>query len=434
MANASNKNAGNRLAKSVLVIWWPLQQEQTALEEAGRVPQVRYALCGPLGHRLSAGTESLNRLPKDTPCLVLLPSSEVSLLAVAPPKLSGKKLKDALPFLVEPLLLNEPEENFVSLWPALPHNTEGEQLAAVVSKTRIRSVVAACRQHGLVVAGISSEALMQPADNATWMWLSGRHLMLVDGKKPPLALDLGQPSLVGALLQKRLALATFGVWMPEECKRELENLRPQLGASLDRLNELSSPGRTLKNEQLNYSTLLKRPLVNGDDLRKMGLKSSASGASRWGTLTVPALVFSVIGLAGLNIWALKVSAQERALEESMAKTYSQSLPNTPMVADPLLLIEREIKSLSSGSQNTNSDGISYVLHEIGLSLESAPFNSMQDIHYEPGKLVLKFGANIEERSRSESVQRLKAKNIVARWAKAEGGQATALEVDWGMKK
>jgi hypothetical protein len=59
---------------------------------------------------------------------------------------------------------------------------------------------------------------------------------------------------------------------------------------------------------------------------------------------------------------------------------------------------------------------------------------MQDIQYEPGKLILKFGANIEERSRSESIQRLKAKNIVARWNKAEGGQATALEVDWGVKK
>lgn len=429
MANASNK-----VAKSVLVIWWPLQQEQTALEDAGRVPQVRYALCGSLGHRLSAGTESLNRLPKDTPCLVLLPSSEVSLLAVVPPKLSGKKLKDALPFLVEPLLLNEPEENFVSLWPALPNSAEGEQLAAVVSKIRIRSVVASCRQHGLTVAGISCEALIQAPDNATWLWTSGRHLMCVDGKKPPLALDLSQPALVATLLQKRLALATFGVWMPEECKRSLDGMKDELGASADRLNELSSPGRTLKNEQLNYTTLLKRPLVSGEDLRKMGLKSSASGSSRLASLITPALVFSAIGLIGLNVWALKVSGQERALEDGMAKTYSQSLPNTPMVADPLLLIEREMKSISSGSQNTNSDGISYVLHEIGLALESAPFNSMQDIHYEPGKLVLKFGANIDERSRSESIQRLKAKNIVARWSKAEGGQATALEVDWGVKK
>lgn len=427
-------SAGNKLAKSVLVIWWPLQQEQTALEGAGRVPQVRYELCGPLGHRLSAGTENLNRLPKDMPCLVLLHPSEVSLLAVVPPKLSGKKLKDALPFLVEPLLLNEPEENFVSLWPALPNSSEGEQLAAVVSKTRIRSVVALCRQHGLIVAGISSEALTQPADNATWIWMSGRHLMLVDGKKPPLALDLSQPSLVAALLQKRLALAAFGVWMPQECKLALEGMKQELGPTADKLLELGSPGRTLKNEQLNYTTLLKRPLVQADDLRRMGLKSNAAGSSSVERLIAPALVFAGVGLLGLNMWALKVSGQERALEEGMAKTYSQSLPNTPMVADPLLLIEREIKSISSGSQNTNSDGISYVLHEIGLALESAPFNSMQDIVYEPGKLVLKFGANIEERSRTESVQRLKAKNIVARWNKTEGGQATALEVDWGMKK
>lgn len=424
----------NKVSKSVLVVWWPLQQEQMALEDAGRVPQVRYELCGPLGHRLSAGTESLSRLPKDTPCLVLLPSSEVSLLAVVPPKLSGKKLKDALPFLVEPLLLNEPEENFVSLWPALPSGAQGEQLAAVVSKIRIRSVVALCRQHGLNVAGISTEALIQPADSATWMWLSGRHLMLVDGKKPPLSLDLDQPSLVSALLQKRLSLATFGVWMPEECKRKLDSLKSELGAAAERLDELNSPGRSLKHEQLNYTTLLKRPLVGAEELRKMGLKANAAGASSLGTLVAPALIFAAIGLIGLNVWALKVSSQEKALEEDMAKTYSQSLPNTPMVADPLLLIEREIKFISSGSQNTNSDGVSYVLHEVGLSLESAPFNSMQDIQYEPGKLILKFGANIEERSRSESIQRLKAKNIVARWNKAEGGQSTALEVDWGVKK
>lgn len=399
---------------------------------------MRYMLCGPLGHRMSSGEEALNRLPKDVPCLVLLHPGEVSLLAVVPPKLTGKKLKDALPFLVEPLLLNEPEENFVSLWPQLSDSTEGEQLAAVVSKSRIRSVVGLCRQMGLSVAGISTEALLPPAPGAVWAWTTGNQFLLMDGKKPPLVMDWAQASSTGALLQRRLAQAVHGVWMPEDDQKKISQADGPMGEAGARLGQwlkpLISPKRALKPDQLNYTLLSKRPLLGPEDLRKMGMKSKLGGRPLWRELLVPGLAFGLTALLGLNVWALRVSTQESVLENQIAVTYSQALPTTPMVADPLLLIEREIKTLGSGAQSTNAEGLSYVLHEVGTAMESAPFNSLQDMAYEGGKLRLKFGANVQDTTRNETVQRLKARNIPAKWTSAEGGQAQWLELDWGGKR
>ena len=118
----------------LLVIWWPKALDQARAEEEGRMIRLRYEVLARSGDKLHGGEEALNKLPKDLPCLVLVNPTEVGLFAVVPPKLTGNKLKEALPFLVEPYLLNEPEENHVSLWPNLPNHLGGAKLAAVLGK------------------------------------------------------------------------------------------------------------------------------------------------------------------------------------------------------------------------------------------------------------------------------------------------------------
>ena len=103
----SNKQAS-------LLVWWANSHDQAKADGEGRALRVRYEVHGP-GGKLHGGEELPTHLPKDLPCIVLIAPSEVSMLAVTPPKLSGQKLQDALPYVVEPYLLNDPDDNHASL-------------------------------------------------------------------------------------------------------------------------------------------------------------------------------------------------------------------------------------------------------------------------------------------------------------------------------
>lgn len=418
--------------QALLLVWWPSHAEQQALEDSGGLPLVRFEVIGPTGQVLNQGRELLSRLPKDWPCVVLLNPAEVALLAVTPPKLSGKKLADALPFLVETQILNDPEDNFVSLWNVLPQSTNGEQLAAVVEKTRVRRVLALCKSQGLQVQSVSSEGLLPPELGQTWAWMSDDWLWLIDGQRPPIALSLSQPALLSALLLKRLAASTAGVWLR---RSDYDKLKVSDKAELPgvaRLLELWHSKRELRPGQLPWIKLLGQSLVPDAEIRKNGLRSNPQAAGLRALLK-PTVLLLAVAVLGLNAWAFQIRQMESGIDAQIEQTFASALPNTPMVADPLLLIDQEMKTLRSGASQTRSDSFGSVLHEAGLALESAPFNSLQDIQFQPGKLRLRLGVQVDEKSRAEVLQRLKAKQMSGRWAAVDNGQGVWLELDWGIK-
>lgn len=408
----------------MLVVWWPKASDQKQTEAEGRQIRLRYEVQAPNGDKLHDGEESLNKLPKDLLCLVLVDPTEVSLFAVVPPKLSGNQLKEALPFLVEPYLLNEPEENHVSLWPNLPKHAGGAKLAAVLSKSRARQIVDLCNQHRLKLSALSCETLLEQTSNDAVAWFSGNHFILVDGTDPPLLTPTGQASVLKVMLQRRLQL----VDMPtiELNKTDLVDLNRLLGNELNS-NKIQACAR-VSIEPL--TRLLNKNLIGLNELRKMGIQPIANQAGLR-KLLAPALALLTVAVLGLNALAFKAERANANIQAQIEHNYSQALPNTPMVADPLMLLEREKRNLNSGLNTNNSEGLSALLHEVGKAMELAPFNSMVNFTWRENTLNVSFSANITDEQQNSALEKLKMRNLEAKWLMAAQSSAPVLQVKRG---
>jgi len=408
----------------LLVIWWPTALDQTRAEEEGRMLRVRYEVQARSGDKLHGGEESLSKLPRDLPCLVLVSPTEVGLFAVVPPKLSGNKLKEALPFLVEPFLLNEPEENHVSLWASLPNHDGGAKLAAVLGKTRARAIVSACTQQGLKLAGLSCETLRERTGSEGAGWLSGEHFILIDGVDTPLLTPAGQPAVLKVMLQRRLQ--QLGAPVIQLSTNDHNWLSRQVDGALGENKIQSSTHAPLEP----LPRLLNKSLLNADELRKMGMRPMANQGGL-GKLLAPAFVLVLVAVLGLNALAFKASRANAAIEEQINESYAQALPGTPMVADPLLLIEREKRNLNAGLDTNNAQGLSALLHEVGLAMEQAPFNSMVDFAWADNTLSVRFNANVTEDQQGEALRRLKARRLDAKWLIGAQSNLPVLQVKKG---
>lgn len=408
----------------LLVIWWPKALDQTRADEEGRMIRVRYEVLARSGDKLHGGDEALNKLPKDLPCLVLVNPSEVGLFAVVPPKLSGAKLKEALPFLVEPFLLNEPEENHVSLWASLPGHIGGAKLAAVLGKVRARSIVGTCTQHGLKLAGLSCETLRDRTGSEGAAWLSGQDFILVDGIDTPLLTPTGQPAVLKVMLQRRLQQIASP--MIQLSANDHQWLHGQVDGALGENKIAASEKAPIEP----LPRLLNKSLLSPDELRKMGMRPMANQGGLKKLLT-PALVLAAVAVLGLNALAFKAERANAAIEAQIAESYAQALPSTPMVADPLLLIEREKRNLNAGLDTSNAQGLSALLHEVGQAMDQAPFNSMVDFAWTDKTLSVRFGANVSEDQQSAALQKLKARRLDAKWLIGAQSNLPVLQVKKG---
>ena len=405
-----------------MAIWWPDAHSESRHEQDGTVPVVRYETLAESGVTLNSGTETLNRLPKDLSCVVLVQPGEVSFVSVVPPPISGKKLRDSLPFLVEPHLLNDLEENFLGFWPDLTAAPD-TALVSVIAKSRIRQIANQCRQFGLQMAGISCELLhdcKQPL-----LWTSDGFLLVADKLAPPLALDLQQTASVSALLGRRT----------RKLQEELgnESTWTVLPSDWEQLRPLAPEGTVVQKEAVKPSSieLLKKPLCTKDDLKKLGVSVNQSDALPYRQLTKAVAVFALVGIVGLNLLAFKVNQQEQALREEIETSFKQALPDTPMVADPLLLIDRAKRQLSEGTQTTNTEGVSYLFHEVGLALDNAPFNSLTELNWTDNQLTLTFNPNVTQAMQEEALNKLKGKPVNAKWVIGSGtNENPVLQVSW----
>ncbi|HEY1057170.1 MAG TPA: type II secretion system protein GspL [Limnobacter sp.] len=407
----SNKQAS-------LVVWWPNSHDQARADSEGRVLRVRFEVHG-AGGKLHGGEEPLNQLPKDLPCVALVAPSEVTVLSVTPPKLTGQKLQDALPFVVEPFLLNDPEDNHVSLWHSLG---DGQRLAAVVGRAHVRAVVTACRQAGLQLQAVSCETLRQPSSQDRVLWFSGNDLLVAEPAAQPAVLPTTTPAVLTALLQRVLGNQS-GVMLAADRAR-LEGLT----GTADILQSIETVPR-LPLSSLNQ--LRDCSLVRPEELRRLGVRAPAASRGKR-SLLVAFIGLLAVGVVGLNMLAFKARSQNARLEQTIAERYAQALPDTPMVADPLLLIEREKRTLSSGLAGNNSSGsASHWLHEVGVAMQDAPFNSLNDLAFSKGTLSLRFGANVTQAMQEGAVQRLKARGLSAQWTKAGPDNQPVLQVKQG---
>ena len=128
-------------------------------------------------------------------------------------------------------------------------------------------------------------------------------------------------------------------------------------------------------------------------------------------------------------------AIEKTLDNQIAQTYTRAMPSTPLMADPLLLMEREKRNLGKGLGSQQEQGLAFLLHEVGQAMNNgpnnAPFNSLNELTWKDNTLSMRFNANVGKDIQTVSLQTLKTKKLDAKWQTAKESRLPVLQVKSG---
>lgn len=310
----------------------------------------RFALAGDNGAILQQGEGALRKLgdvvAASRRVVLLLAASDVTLLAVQTPPLSGARLRAALPALVEESILGDPLDCVLVAGPALP---DGRRPVAVVQQAWLEPLVGALLAMGArAVAAMPEQLCLQLQPGSVSAAIGNGELILRQSQHEGLGLALdGSPAVA---LQTARALAG-------DAPLVLYVEREQLGEYQMLLAE-AGPGVTLEaDEWLHWiagstigSAAAQMDLVPG--LGAAGVARRDWRRWRWPIrLALAALVVNVIGL---NVEWLRMKREYDAVRLQMNQTFRSVYPNQPL-RDPVAQMRQNISLARAGSGQAGAD-------------------------------------------------------------------------------
>ena len=407
--------SGIRLSQDlVLHNWWPTRQIITQLKAAGLLPKVRFEVCNAQGQRLQTGTAALQDLPRNLDCWIFLDASDIALLTTDLPKLTPRQLQEGLAFLVENQLISSPEDNWVRAHGQLGQAKEGRftTLVSAVDKLLMRQVLSTLADTGLRVRAITAEPLvLAPKGHPVWLLCTEYEAWICTPSKAPWALPLTDPDQAKQLLtwwvqsynsNRSTPLSEF-VIIPIN-KQQIPTLEAIVGDRPIIWRERNQLKRSEQAAHLLPTLELKRAKVSGQ-----------SNNALFATVVALAVVLAVGWIIGLNAYAWRQTQRLAAVQAKIESAFNDAMPNTPMIADPVLLLERHKSELAKGIATDNTAGFSTLMHNAGQALSSLPSNSVDAAEYQSGKLTLIFNNTLTQEQKSAIEAMLKGQQMQAVW-------------------
>ena len=121
-------------------------------------------------------------------------------------------------------------------------------------------------------------------------------------------------------------------------------------------------------------------------------------------------------IIGLNAYAYVQNKQLQSTEAVIEKAFADTLPNTPMIADPLVLLERAKADALKGSSLKDKDSFTLLLHQAGLAMASLPLSVVENIAWSNKRLMLTLNTEPDAATKTAVESALKAQGITGRWA------------------
>lgn len=310
----------------------------------------RFALAGDNGAILQQGEGALRNLGDAVAAsrrvVLLLAASDVTLLAVQAPPLSGARLRAALPALVEESILGDPLDCVLVAGPTLP---DGRRPVAVVQQAWLEAPVRALLAMGARAVAAVPEQLCLPLQPGSVSAAVGNgELILRQSQHEGLGLALdGNPAVA---LQTARALAG-------DAPLVLYVEREQLGEYQMLLAE-AGPGVTLEADE--WSHWIAGAAIGGAAAQMdlvPGLGSAGVARRDWRRWRWPirlALAAIVINIIGLNVEWLGMKRESDAVRQQMSQTFRSVYPNEPAI-DPVAQMRQNIARARAGSGEVGAD-------------------------------------------------------------------------------
>ncbi|HYD96442.1 MAG TPA: type II secretion system protein GspL [Noviherbaspirillum sp.] len=305
----------------------------------------QYAVTGNAGAVERDGVAALpdmaEHVKKAQRVVLLLAASDVTLLRVKMPPLSGAKLRAALPNLVEDQLMSDPAECVV----VAGEMHAGVRTVAVVSRTWMellnRTMVALGARR--VVAVPSQLCLPHQADAATAA--VSEHgtdielaVRLSEQEGLGLSVVADQPeSAAFEAMQSLAAVVPTGaivLYVPQTRERDYQESLHIAPALQERITlQADSWQRWTGNAER-----------TGLDLMS-GLGAAAGPQFNWRPWRWPLVLGTLlllINVIGLNVDWLRMKREAEALRNGMTQTYRNTFPKDPVIVDPLAQLRQKL--------------------------------------------------------------------------------------------
>jgi general secretion pathway protein L len=303
---------------------------------------------------------------------LVIAAPDVLMLDVALPRLSGARLRAALPALAEPMLLGDIEHAFVV---SGRPDRMGRATLAVLDRALFRRALELFARLGIMPASATPEPLTLAAGQGRWrLRLGGAYGSLRMGEQLGIACSVSggaEPPV-----ELHLALEQAGAARPEAIEVEGECDIAAWAASL-RVKVLAvAPDRTraapVALELLQYEF--------------------APRMVDWGAWRLPgalAAALALVWIAGLNIDAWLKLREERQLRSQINAAFREALPRVPVVLDPLAQMRRALADMRSGA-GTGDAGDFLPLAASFAQAVQAEAESVRLIEYRDRALLVRF--------------------------------------------
>lgn len=281
---------------------------------------------------LERGTAVPGTLPRLARTELVIAAPDVLLLGATLPRLSGAKLRAALPALAEPMLIGDIEHAFVG---AGRPDAAGRSTLAVLDRALFRRALELLKRLGIEPASATPEPLALDAGAGRWrLRLGSAYGSLRMGDRLGAACSL--PTGAEPPTELRLALEQAGAGRPEAIEVEGECDATAWAAALGVKVVAAAPDRVraapVALELLQYEF--------------------APRIANWRAWRVPATLAAVLALtwiAALNVDAWLKLREERQLRSQINAAFRESFPRVPVVLDPLAQMRRGLADLRTGA-------------------------------------------------------------------------------------
>lgn len=370
------------------------------LGELGADSALEYEIIDGERRVLERGIAPPGALPRLGRAALVIAAPDTLLLDAALPRLSGARLRVALPAIAEPMLLGNIEHAFVVA--GRPDGT-GRATLAVLDRVFFKRALELFARLGIVPVSATPEPLTLAAGRGRWrLRLGGAYGCLRMGEQ--LGIACSGSGGVDPPVELRLALEQAGSARPEaievEGECDIEAWSASLGVKVLAVVPDRSRAAPVALELLQYEF--------------------APRMLDWRAWRLPAALVAALALvwiAGLNIDARLKLREERQLRSQMNSTFRDAFPRAPVVLDPLAQMRRALTDMRSGAGTGDAGDFLPLAASFALAVQ-ADAESVRQIEYRERALLVRFEPHAVDSAakRDALVERLAKGGLAARFS------------------
>ena len=309
---------------------------------------------------------------------------DVSLLNVLVPPLSGARLRQALPNVVEEFLLQDASKCLIVPGPAV---ADGKRLVGVIDKEWVEFVVGGFARRQMRVEALWPAQLALPLRPEQWsLACSHGALALRTDVHAGLGWNAGEDAdfrmeAIVAILEAGAASSS----KPGKLKAYLED------------GDWQKPVQRAAQRCGMVVEMARMPLVRTAPIdlllgRASGMKA-AMAQFDWRVWRAPAALAAacvIAALIGLNVhWGLQ-NSQKQAMRQAMEQKFRAAFPGTQAVIDPVLQMKRNVAALRAQSGRAGPDDFVPLVARFAQALGPKGQDGIAAIEYREGELKVRF--------------------------------------------